>query len=125
MNIDFNLYEGKSYNDLLKDIVTNTENKRDQIDIVISELRDQIKTINDAIVLAPIIQSYLDTSVKNDEQLVKLAAVLQRLLSAQSEGTEGTSFGLSDAEKEQLLKDIKDIQFDVKTPIGVKKIEKK
>lgn len=124
MNVEFNLYEGKSFNDLLKDIVTNADNKRDQIDITISDLRDQIKTINDAIVLAPIIKEYLDVSVKNDDALVKLAAVCQRLIAAQVEG-EGNSFGISDAEKEQLLKDIKDIQLDVKAPVDIKKVEKK
>jgi len=82
MNTEFELYDGKTYKDLMKDIVTNTENKRDQIDIVISDLRDQIKTINDALVLAPIIQTYLDIGIKNDESLVKLAAVIQRLVSA-------------------------------------------
>lgn len=123
MSTDFILYDGKSYNDLLKDIVTNTENKRDQIDIVIAELRDQIKNINDAMILAPIIQTYLDTAVKNDEQLVKLAAVIQRLMSAQTENTDGGI--LSEAEKEQLLSDIKNIKLDSNNPIQVKKIEKK
>jgi hypothetical protein len=124
MSVDFQLYEGKSFNDLLKDIVTNADNKRDQIDITVSDLRDQIKTINDAIVLAPIIKEYLDVSVKNDDALVKLAAVCQRLISAQSEST-GGSLGLSDEEKEQLMKDIKDIQIEVKAPVEIKKIEKK
>lgn len=120
MNTNFELFEGKSYNDLLKDIVTNTENKRDQIDIIITDLRSQIKTINDAIVLAPIIQSYIDISVKNDEQLVKLAAIVQRIISVTTESGDGTL--LSEAEKEQLLKDIKDIKFN---PVEVKKIDKK
>lgn len=124
MSVDFQLYEGKSFNDLLKDIVTNADNKRDQIDITVSDLRDQIKTINDAIVLAPIIKEYLDVSVKNDEALVKLAAVCQRLISAQAEST-GGSMGLSDEEKEQLMKDIKDIQIEIKAPVEVKRIEKK
>jgi len=124
MSVNFQLYEGKSFNDLLKDIVTNADNKRDQIDITISDLRDQIKTINDAIVLAPIIKEYLDVSVKNDDALVKLAAVCQRLISAQSEST-GGSLGLSDEEKEQLMKDIKDIQIEVKAPVEIKKMEKK
>jgi hypothetical protein len=124
MNFDVELYEGKTYNDLLKDIVTNADNKRDQIEIVIAELRDQIKTINDAIVLAPIIKEYLDVSVKNDDALVKLAAVVQRLISATSESDE-SNMGLSDQEKEQLLRDIKNVQSEVKSPIEVKKIEKK
>lgn len=123
--IDFELFAGKSYNDLLKDIVINTENKRDQIDIVISELRDQIKTINDAIVLAPIIQSYLDISVKNDDSLVKLAGICQRLISSTSDGGEGGSYGLTDEEKSQLLKDIKEVHTDVKATIEVKKPELK
>ncbi len=113
MSVEFELFEGKSYKDLMKDIVTNTENKRDQIDIVISDLRDQIKTINDAIVLAPIIQTYLDIGIKNDDELVKLAAVVQRLISAQSNGEDSGGI-LSDAEKEQLLKTIKEVNLSTK-----------
>jgi len=125
MNIDFELFEGKSYNDLMKDIVTNTENKRDQIDIVISDLRDQIKTINDAIVLAPIIQTYLDIGIKNDESLVKLAAVVQRLISAQS-GSDDAGGVLTDAEKEQLLKTMKEVDLTAKEKLpDVKKPETK
>lgn len=113
MSVEFELFEGKTYKDLMKDIVTNTENKRDQIDIVVSDLRDQIKTINDAIVLAPIIQSYLDIGIKNDDELVKLAAVVQRLISAQSSGEESGGI-LTDAEKEQLLKTIKEVDLSTK-----------
>lgn len=121
MNTDFELFKGKTYNDLLKDIVTNADNKRDQIDVVITDLREQIKTINDAIVLAPIIKEYLDVSVKNDDALVKLAAVIQRLISGTSSVGEGTSSGITDAEKEQLLKEIKSINLSVKSPIEIKK----
>ena len=123
MNADFELYDGKTFNDLLKDIVTNADNKRDQIDITISDLRDQIKTINDAIVLAPIIKEYLDVSVKNDDALVKLAAVCSRLMTAASVGSDDGF--MSDAEKEQLLKDIKSIDMNVKIPAVIKKIENK
>lgn len=121
MNTEFEIYDGKTYKDLMKDIVTNTENKRDQIDIVISDLRDQIKTINDALVLAPIIQTYLDIGIKNDESLVKLAAVIQRLVSAQTSSVDGNVI-LSDAEKADLLKAIKEVDLTVKEPLP--KIEK-
>jgi len=121
---DFELYDGKCYKDLIRDIVTNSENKREQIEIAIADLRDRIVTINDAIVLAPIIQTYLDTGVKNDEQLVKLLSVLQRLISSQADNEDSAGY-LTEAEKDQLVKDIKNIQFDVKVPVEVKKIEKK
>jgi len=120
INTEFQICEGKTYDELLKDIITNAANKRDQIDITVSDLRDQIKTINDAIVLAPIIKEYLDVSVRNDDSLVKLASVIQKLISGISSGTDGETSGLSDAEKEQLLKDIKSIDNSIKFPLETK-----
>ena len=57
---DFILYDNKSYNDLLRDIVKNQENKRDQIDLIVSEFRDHIQTKGDAVVIGPQIQSMMD-----------------------------------------------------------------
>jgi uncharacterized protein YaeQ len=48
----------------------------------------------------------MEVSVKNDEHLVKLAAVVQRMVSKTTE--EGSSF-LTDEEKDALLKEIKSI----------------
>jgi uncharacterized protein YaeQ len=48
----------------------------------------------------------MEVSVKNDEHLVKLAAVIQRMVSKTTE--EGSSF-LTDEEKDALLKEIKNI----------------
>jgi hypothetical protein len=118
MSVEFDLYSGKSYQDLLKDIVVNSETKRDQIDIIIAELRDQIKTINDAIQLAPIIQSYLEISVKNDDALVKLAGIVQKLVSASKAGDDPGNDGyLSDDEKKSLLDSIKNVQIEVSKPV--------
>ena len=63
--------------------------------------------------VAPIIKEYMDVAVKNDEHLVKLAGVIQRIL-AKSSGGDEESFLLSDAEKEDLItalqEDVNDIQ---------------
>ena len=63
--------------------------------------------------VAPIIKEYMDVAVKNDEHLVKLAGVIQRIL-AKSSGGDEESFLLSDAEKEDLIsalqEDVEDIQ---------------
>lgn len=120
MNLDFEIFDNKSYKNLLQDIVKCADDKRDQIDTIISELRDKITSINDAIILAPIIQSYLDISVKNDDALLKLAAVVQRLITASSDPDSTGNFGLTDSEKEQLLKDIKTVELNIKTPIEIK-----
>jgi hypothetical protein len=107
MDNDIEIYKNKKFSDLCKDIVKNSENNRDQLDILISDLRSLIKTANDALMIVPLIKEYLDVQVKNDEQLVKLAAVIQRILSKQTVGADGEMTGfLTEDEKRQLMKEI-------------------
>ncbi len=120
MDLDFELYKGKKYSSLLKDVVINSEQKKDQIDILVSDLRSMIKTANDAIVVVPLIKDYLDVSVRNDEQLVKLAAVVQRIISSQSQGEDGNmGMLLSEDERKQLMGEVEKITKEINTPIEI------
>ena len=107
------IFKGKSFQDLTRDIYENTTNKKKQIDLLISEIHGFIQTIDDVVMVAPIIKEYMDVAVKNDEHLVKLAGVIQRII-AKSSGGDEESFLLSDAEKEDLIsalqEDVEDIQ---------------
>ena len=80
------IFEGKTFQDLTKDIYENTTKRKVQIDLLISEIHGFITTIDDVVMVAPIIKEYMDTAVKNDEHLVKLAGVLQRIISKSSGG---------------------------------------
>ena len=120
MDLDFELYKGKKYSSLLKDVVVNSEQKKDQIDILVSDLRSMIKTANDAIVVVPLIKDYLDVSVRNDEQLVKLAAVVQRIISSQSQGEDGNmGMLLSEDERKQLMGEVEKFTNEINTPIEI------
>ena len=120
MDLDFELYKGKKYSSLLKDVVVNSEQKKDQIDILVSDLRSMIKTANDAIVVVPLIKDYLDVSVRNDEQLVKLAAVVQRIISSQSQGEDGNmGMLLSEDERKQFMGEVEKITKEINTPIEI------
>ena len=107
------IFKGKSFSDLTKDIYKNTEDRKKQIDLLISEIHGFITTIDDVVMIAPIIKEYMDIAVKNDEQLVKLAGVLQRIISKSTSGDE-ESMLLSDQEKEDLIaalqEDVDDLQ---------------
>jgi len=104
MSTEFELFEGKSFSDLMKDIYHNSKKKDRQINTLIQELQPLIKNIGDATVIVPLIKEYLDVSVKNDEHLVKLAAVVQRLVNSSTKLSDvGDEYGMTDAEKEQLL----------------------
>ena len=106
------IFEGKTFQDLTKDIYENTTKRKTQIDLLISEIHGFITTIDDVVMVAPIIKEYMDTAVKNDEHLVKLAGVLQRIIS-KSSGVDDESMLLSDAEKEELMGTLQDTVNDL------------
>ena len=96
------IFEGKTFQDLTKDIYKNTSDRKLQIDLLIQEIHGFIQTIDDVVLVAPIIKEYMDIAVKNDEHLVKLAGVVQRIIS-KSTGTDEESMLLSESEKEELM----------------------
>ena len=98
--------------DILEEIHKNSTDKKVQIDLLISELTGYIQTANDVVQIVPLISQYLEVAVKNDEQLVKLATLVQRILNVEAKGAEQSSL-LSENEKEQLLKGLDDIVVDL------------
>ena len=106
------IFEGKTFQDLTRDIYENTTNKKKQIDLLISEIHGFITTIDDVVMVAPIIKEYMDVSIKNDEHLVKLAGVLQRIIS-KSSGANEESMLLSESEKDELMSTLQDTVTDL------------
>ena len=98
------IFEGKTFESLLKDIYTNSSRKETQIQILITELKPMIKNIGDAVIIVPLLKDYMEIAVKNDEALIKMAAIVQK---AQNRTTGDTgSMYLTDAEKEQLIAEV-------------------
>ena len=101
MHDKFELIKGTTFSELMKDIYSNSKKKDRQINSLIHELQPLIKNIGDATIIEPLIKEYLDVSVKNDEHLVKLAAVVQRLVGSATNNAD--EYGMSPEEKKQLL----------------------
>jgi len=106
------IFKGKTFQDLTKDIYENSQKKKLQIDLLIQEIHGFITTIDDVVMVAPIIKEYMDASIKNDEHLVKLAGVLQRIIS-KSQGVDDETMLLSEAEKEELMGTLQDTVNDL------------
>jgi|TARA_R100001443_G_scaffold113654_3_gene128705 hypothetical protein len=100
------IFEGKNFSDLLKEIHTNSRKKDKQINSLIAQLQPLVKNITDATILVPLIKDYIDAGIKNDDALIKMASIIQRAQSRTTE--EGTGFSLSDDEKKQLLDTVKE-----------------
>ena len=105
MSTDFELFPGKNLSGLFKDIYDNQQNKKQRISELIAEMKKVIRHARDMAVIGPIIKDLVDTSVKNDDALIKMAAIAQRIIGAQHKA-EGDAGFLSDEEKEQLLKQL-------------------
>ena len=116
MAIDYEIFDGKSLSSLFKDIYDNTEYNRKQLDVLTRELVQFIKDGDTAVQIVPMIKEYLEINVKNDDQLDKMAGIVQRLISAEGKVGSEDEFGLSEDEKTQLLSgledSIKDIQVE-------------
>ena len=103
------IFGKKKFSDILQEIYTNQTEKKAQVTALISELKPLISDIGDATLVVPLIKEYMEIGVKNDEQLIKMATIIQRVL--QTETADG-DFSMSDEEKEQLLEAMKDLNIE-------------
>ena len=112
---DYEIFEGKSLSGLFKDIYENTKTNKTQLEVLMKEVVGFIKDGDTAVQIIPMLKEYLEINVKNDDQLVKVAAIVQRIIAAESKGGSEDEFGLSDKEKEQLMGAIEDAATDLQS----------
>ena len=112
MSNDYEIFEGKTLSDVFKDIYDNSKTNKTQLEVLMKEVVGFIKDGDTAVQIIPMLKEYLEINVKNDEQLVKLATIVQRITAAEKRISDsGDEFGLSEAEKEQLMNAIEsDVQ---------------
>lgn len=103
--LDNVVFGKKKFSDILEEIYTNQQKKDKQISILISELKPLVQEIGDATLIVPLIKEYLEISVKNDEQLIKMATIIQRIMNNNTGPSDG-GFGISEEEKQQLLAEL-------------------
>ena len=113
------IFDDKSFSDILKEIHKNQTKKSKQLASLIAELRPLISSLGDATVVVPLIKEYMEISVKNDDQLIKMAAIVQRL----STGTANTGDGgtLTEAEMQQLQEVAEEISKSGDIPKNIDK----
>ena len=107
MEKDFNIFDGKNFSDLSKEIYDNSKLKKTQLDLLIQEVHGYIQGIEDIALVGPIIKELFDASIKNDDNLLKLATVIQRIMNKQVDAVDDTSL-LSEDEKEELMSSLED-----------------
>ena len=108
------IFDDKSFSDLLKEIHGNQKKKAKQLASLIAELRPLVQSLGDATVVVPLIKEYMEISVKNDDQLIKMAAIVQRLSTGTSLSGDGGL--LTEEEMSQLMDVAEEISKTVEKP---------
>tara|TARA_B100000780_G_scaffold233181_1_gene173292 strand:+ start:468 stop:824 length:357 start_codon:yes stop_codon:yes gene_type:complete len=102
-SLDSVVFGKKKFSNILEEIYNNQKKKEKQISGLISELKPLINDIGDATLIVPLIKEYMDIGVRNDEQLIKMATIVQRALNNSS--SEDT-MGITEEEKTQLMEEL-------------------
>ena len=110
--LDSIIFGKKKFSDILEEIYKNQNEKKRQVTALISELKPLISDIGDATLVVPLIKEYMEIGVKNDEQLIKMATIIQRAVATQ---TSGGDFTMSEEEKDQLIQAMQDLRIDPNT----------
>lgn len=108
--LDTILFGDKTSSDVFKEIYDNSKKKDRQINKLITELKPLIQNIGDAPVVVPLIKEYLEVGVKNDEHLIKMMAVIQRMGNNSNSG--GGDSLLTDEELKQLQQIAEEVAKD-------------
>ena len=100
MSNDYEIFKGKSLSSLFQDIYENQNYNRKQLDVLTRNITSMIKDGDTAVQIVPMIKEYLEINVRNDELLVKLASIVQKIISTENKGESESEFVLSEIEKQ-------------------------
>jgi hypothetical protein len=99
------VFEDKKLEDLIKEVYNNHKDQDKTLKTEITRLLSMISSPGDAIVIIPMIKSLMDSSLKNDESILKLVQVFQKSSDTKKD-TEDDLGILTEKDVEQLFSEI-------------------
>ena len=109
--LDSIIFGDKKFSDILEEIYTNQKKKEAQVTALIGELKPLVQEIGDATLIVPLIKEYMEIGVKNDEHLIKLATLIQRIEAISAKGGEGEMFDFESLQN--LLEESEEVQEEI------------
>ena len=80
MDLDFEIYKNKKFSSICKSIVENSERRKDFIDEQLKRLPKLVTNLGEAMAVYPLMTSMIDAGTRNDDQLIKFASVIQKII---------------------------------------------
>ena len=95
-----------AYEDLLKDIYNHSEDTRSDIQALIKQLSALIGGPTEAVALMSHVTEILNARIRNDDLLVKVAAIVARARNSAKAGPTGETYIIPEEERTQLLNEV-------------------
>jgi c-di-GMP-related signal transduction protein len=103
--MDYNkpIFKNKSIADIMSEVYEDKQTKQKQLKGLISMLKDLIQDGGDAIMMIPQIKELMDLDIKNNDTLLRLMAIIQKIEAANLRVMSESNGGLMTDEEKQLL----------------------
>lgn len=116
MELEKEIFKGKKIADLVEEVYNKHKNQDSLIKQEIMRLADMIETPGDAIVIVPLLKGFMDSSLKNDEVLMKLLSLFQKAAAEGKKAEQEDSGVLTEKDIEQLFSEVSGLKIkDSKT----------
>jgi hypothetical protein len=109
MELEKEIFKGKTISDLVEEVYNKHKNQDSTIKQEIMRLTDMIETPGDAIVVVPLLKGFMDSSLKNDEVLLKLLNLFQKAAENKKGSDSDDSGILTEKDIAQLFADVSNV----------------
>ena len=110
MELEKEIFTGKTLGELVEEVYNKHKNQDTLIKQEILRLADMIESPGDAIVIVPLLKGYVDSSLKNDEVLMKILTLFQKAEEKKKEGAADSSGVLTEKDIAQLFSEVTDLK---------------
>jgi hypothetical protein len=108
MDLDKEIFKGKKISDLVKEVYDKHKTQENKLSSEIERLSELISSPGDAIIIVPLLKGFFDSSLKNDEVLMKILHLFQKA-AEKAQSSEGDTGLLSEKDIAQLFSEVNSI----------------
>jgi c-di-GMP-related signal transduction protein len=106
------IFKGKSISDLMEEAYKDKQEKHKQLKGMISMLKDLINDGGDAVMMVPLIKDIMDLSIKNDDVLIRLLGIIQKIEASSSRILDNNDGVLSEKDKQLLFESLEGLTLE-------------
>lgn len=109
MDLNQKVFGEKTVEDLVKEVYDKHKEQETKLNEEISRISRMITNPGDAIVLVPLLKGFLDSSLQNDQTLMKLVQIFQRASEARLKESGGESGILTEQDIQGLFDEVQNL----------------